>query len=83
METATSIDFEQRQREYRKRGFEQRMEQFLRDFGPDDHYDRAHMERELISLVMQIYQEAQAPILDHLSKIAMAMPFPPTIIEKK
>ena len=73
-ETALMADFEQRQREVRKRGFELRVEQFIRDHAPEDHYERAQFERELISLVMQIYEDAQRPVLEQLGKVASFMP---------
>lgn len=69
-ETALMADFEQRQKETRKRGFELRLEAFMREYGPSDRYERAEFERHLISLVMQIYEDAQRPVLDQLGKIA-------------
>ena len=60
----------------RKRGFELRMEHFINEWAPeDDRFSRAAFETELIALVREIYADAQAPLLDHLSKITMAMPF--------
>lgn len=72
MNTATEIGMMQRETEMRKRGFELRMEHFINKWAPeDDRFSRAAFETELIVLVREIYADA----LDHLSKIAMAMPF--------
>jgi hypothetical protein len=84
MSTATEIGMMQRETEMRKRGFEQRMEHFINEWAPEDNrFSRAAFETELIVLVREIYADAQAPLLDHITKIVMAMPWPPTIGEKK
>lgn len=74
MNTATQIGMMERESE--KRGFELRVESFLRQWAPDDLRERAEFEMQLISLVRQIYTDAQAPVLDHFTKLAMSIPMP-------
>ena len=62
--------------ERRKRTFEYQIEGFLNQWKPQDRYEASQFEAQLISLVRQIYADAQEPVLDHLTKIAMAMPLP-------
>lgn len=77
MNTATSIDMQKRERELQSRAFEARAEQFFKDWCPGSPEDDAAFHRDLMMLVRTIYQDAQAPLLDHIMKLASAMPMPP------
>ena len=76
MNTATQIGMMERESEMQKRGFELRVESFLRQWAPDDLRERAEFEMQLISLVRQIYTDAQAPVLDRFTKLAMSISMP-------
>lgn len=76
MNTATAIGMMERETEMRKRGFELQLESFMRQWGPDDPRERAEFEMQFVSLVRQIYTDAQAPILDRFTKLAMSIPMP-------
>jgi hypothetical protein len=52
--------------------FEQLMESFVKRWAPDDKYEIAQFDSELHSLIRQVYQDAQKPLLLHLEKIMSA-----------
>lgn len=58
-----------------KRIFEMRVEEFYKRWAPEDPHERSQFEGALFSIVRQIYTDAQAPLLEQLTKIAMAAPF--------
>ena len=68
----TAMEHFRKERE--KRVFELGMEDFLRQWAPDDPYERAQFEAQLFSLVRQIYCDAQEPILEQLGKVASFAP---------
>lgn len=80
MPTATDIMMRNKEREGRI--FEAMIESFLKRWMPNDHHDAVQFERELHMLVRQIYQDAQAPLLDHITKIYSVMPMLPATIIK-
>jgi hypothetical protein len=77
MTTATEFhDAAQKERDARI--LELRMEKFCKDWAPDDRYEASRFHSELLSIVRQIYAEAQAPLLKYLNAVVAAMPlFPP------
>jgi hypothetical protein len=56
-------------KEREKRVFELSMESFLRAWAPNDPCERAQFDTQLFSLVRQIYQDAQEPVLKQLGEI--------------
>ena len=52
------------------------MEQFVKNWAPDDRHKAGRFHAELFSLVQCIYREAQEPLAKHLTAIMAAMPFP-------
>ena len=76
MQTATEAMLKCNEKERQAQIFEHMIEAFLKRHKPNDRYDAAEFERELFMLVRQIYQDAQAPLLDTITKIAMAAPLP-------
>lgn len=71
--TATQVMRDQEVRDQRM--LEQHIEAFMRAWAPQDSYDRNVFEGQFHTIVRLIYREAQAPLLDHITKIAMATPF--------
>jgi hypothetical protein len=67
--------------EREKRRFELMMEAFFKEWAPQDGFDRDRFDRELFSLVRQIYHDAQVPVLEQLGKIASHMLFPPPSVK--
>jgi len=66
-----------RDKEMRRRMFEDMIEHFTYNYRPVDKTREAYsFDRDLHCLVRQIYADAQAPLLEHLSKIIMAWPSP-------
>lgn len=63
--------------ERRKRAFEYQIESFLNQWKPDDRQEASQFEAQLISLVRQVYADAQAPILDQMSKLIQELPTSP------
>lgn len=65
----------------RRRTFERMMESFLNQWKPDDRREASLFEAQLHSLVRQIYTDAQEPVLDRFTKLAMSLPsvFPQSI----
>ena len=68
-------------REHDRKQFEYQMEDFIKRWAPDDRYERSQFDAQLISLVRQIYADAQQPVLDQLGKVAMFSPLPPIILK--
>ncbi len=56
-------------KEREKRVFELSMESFLRAWAPNDPCKRSQFDAQLFSLVRQIYQDAQEPVLKQLGEI--------------
>jgi hypothetical protein len=56
--------------------FELLMEQFWKNWAPDDRYEAARFSSELHALVRQIYRDAQEPAFKQLEIIMRAMPSP-------
>ena len=79
MPTATEA-IKSREAEHRKQAFEYGIESFLNQWKPQDRYEASQFEAQLHSLVRQIYIDAQAPILDRFTKLAMSMPMPISMI---
>lgn len=75
MQTATEMS-KQQDGERRKRAFEYQMESFLNQWKPGDRREASEFEAQLISLVRQIYTDAQAPILEQFTRLAMAASSP-------
>lgn len=61
----------------RKQIFERRLEAFLKEWQPEDHYMAMEFHRDLHMLVRDIYDGAQAPILKHLTEVMKAWPIAP------
>ncbi len=76
MKTATQVGLEQRAESDRRRAFEYQMESFLNQWKPADSYEASEFSAQLISLVRQIYTDAQRPVLDQFTKLAMSLPTP-------
>lgn len=75
MQTATEA-IKNREDANRRMAFEYQIEQFLNQWKPQDRYEASQFEAQLHSLVRQIYTDAQAPILDRFTKLAMSIPMP-------
>ena len=65
MKPVSAIESQQKERELRQ--FEIMVEGFLQRWKPDDRYEASRFEAEMFSIVRQIYVDAQAPVLDHLT----------------
>jgi hypothetical protein len=58
--------------------FELQMEQFWKNWAPDDKYEAARFQAELSSLIRQVYREAQEPIARQFTALMATMPvWPP------
>jgi len=79
--TATEA-IKSREGERRKMAFEYGIESFLNQWKPQDRYEASQFEAQLHSLVRQIYADAQEPILDRFTKLAMSIPVPFAMIDK-
>ena len=77
---STAMDMMKMDKERQARMFEAMMESFLKRWEPDHQEDRYAFHAELHSLIRQVYRDAQEPLLDHITKLAGAMPMFPTII---
>ena len=75
MTTATEA-IKTREDARRKMAFEYQIESFLNQWKPQDRYEASQFEAQLNSLVRQIYVDAQQPILDRFTKLAMSVPMP-------
>ena len=80
MTTATEHIIKKSDDESRKRAFEHQMEDFIKRWRSDDRYDGAQFEAQLIMLMRQIYEDAQAPLLKQIMEMTtyMAVPTFPT-----
>lgn len=77
---STAIDMMKMDKERQARMFEAMIEAFLKEWMPEDHYMAIDFERQFHMLVRQIYRDAQEPLLEHITKLASAMPmFPQSI----
>lgn len=77
----SAIDMIKLDQERQTRMFERMMETFLKEWMPEDHYMAIDFERDFHMLVRQIYRDAQEPLLDHITKLALSIPmFPQRII---
>lgn len=77
MSIADQTAFAQHAREARI--FELQMEQFWKNWAPDDKYEAARFQAELSSLVRQIYREAQDPLLKQMMALMATMPTLPIV----
>ena len=84
MQTATDA-IKTRDGERRKMVFENMIEAFSQQYCPQDRYDAAKFEAQLFSIARQIYEDAQAPLLKHITEMAtyIATPTFPTKLEMK
>lgn len=64
-------------KELDERVFEQRLRNFIETWKPEDRFDASDFEAQLVMLVRQIYTDAQAPLMDHISKLVSTMPLYP------
>ena len=71
---SSAIDMMKMDKERQTRMFEAMIEAFLKEWMPEDHYMAIDFERQFHMLVRQIYRDAQEPLLDHITKLAGAMP---------
>jgi hypothetical protein len=62
--------------------FEQRMEQFWKNWAPADKYKAARFQAELHAMVREIYREAQEPAMKQLASIISALPMPSMFLPK-
>lgn len=74
--TATMASIAANQAMNRKRAFEHHLEAFLKKWTPEDRDAAWHFNTELVMMVRQIYEDAQQPILDRFTQLAMSMPLP-------
>lgn len=63
---AMSSLIERPQQEREIRIFEQRLEQFFKDWAPEDRYEASQFHSQLHSLVRSIYHDAQEPVFKQL-----------------
>ena len=72
-------EMEKHQVERDARIFELQMEQFWKNWAPDDKYEAARFNAELSLLVRQIYREAQEPLHKQMTAMLSLLPtFPIT-----
>ena len=76
MSTALEAGMKAREDEHRKRAFEYCIESFLNQWKPDDRYEASQFEAQLHSLIRQVYTDAQAPIMEQFTKLAMSILMP-------
>ncbi len=74
---SSAIDMMKMDKERQTRMFEAMIESFLKRWMPEDRRDAAEFDRDFHMLVRQIYRDAQEPLLDHITKLASAMPMFP------
>ena len=74
MKTADTEILQQEDDDRRSRTFEYRMRDFQLNWMPDDPHEAVQFETELFMLCKQIYRDAQKPILEHLTQVAMSSP---------
>jgi hypothetical protein len=68
-----------REAAHRKMVFEYQIESFLNQWKPQDRYEASQFESQLISLIRQVYTDAQEPIMAHFTKVVMALPVMPIL----
>lgn len=73
MLTATTM-IERDEKQIRKRMFEHMLEGFINHWAPADLRARAEFETQIVSLVRQVYDDAQAPVLDRLLAVYERLP---------
>lgn len=73
MSNATEM-IEQSQKDRNQYVFEHRIEDFLKKYAPSDPWLRGEFDRDLLFIVRQIFEEAQAPILKQLTQVINALP---------
>lgn len=71
-----------KEKERQRRNFELMFQAFVERWAPEHPRDRDEFHRELHFLLAQTYQDAQAPVLDQLGKVAMLCPLPPIIVKE-
>lgn len=79
MTTATDATIKQADEARQRAMFEHMIEDFIKRWKPSEPYDQHQFEAQLFSIVRQIYRDAQQPVLDQLTKIAMSVPMPFTV----
>jgi hypothetical protein len=77
---STAMDMNKREKELQARAFEARAEDFFKRWSPGNSREDAEFHRDLMMLVRTIYQDAQAPLLDHIMKMSATMVFSPMVI---
>ncbi len=70
---------EQRRFSVDARLFELQMEQFWKNWAPEDKYEAARFQAELSGLVRQIYRDAQEPLHKHMANMLAALPTMPKL----
>lgn len=79
---ATAVDWEKQKSDREMAIFELRMEQFFKNWAPEERSDCARFHMELVCLVRQIYADAQAPLVKQLTDICATMPIAPFVLQK-
>jgi hypothetical protein len=77
MSTALMVDHDKRMKEMNEQAFERRLRSFIETWKPENRIDASDFEAQLVMLVRQIYTDAQAPLMDQITKIISAMPLLP------
>lgn len=62
--------------------FEARAQQFFEMWAPPDHRAASEFHRDLMLLVRIIYNDAQKPLLEHVTKLITAMPIISTLLKE-
>ena len=73
---AMSSLIERPQQERELRIFEQRLEQFFKDWAPEDRYEASQFHSQLHTLMRSTYHDAQEPVFKQLSALISALPNP-------
>lgn len=66
MATATEM-IQQRDKDRQERIFQIRLEEFFRNYTPEDPREAAQFNTDLMMLVRQLYADAQEPLLKHIT----------------
>lgn len=77
MVTATEAIQQQPRQHIDAKIFESMMEDFIRQWSPDDPRERAEFCARLHSIVRQIYRDAQEPVFNELHRLISALPMYP------
>ena len=72
--TALMADHEKRAADINERMLDARIKAFIANYRPEDPVERTDFEGDLLMLVRQIYADAQAPLLKHITQMVSAMP---------